>query len=87
MAKALYPYVNMFTGDVKSLTKSQGARLSEDWRRGKLAENEKGEKVFRFHIATTVKDKNGESQQGVAVVDIQEIGSEEVIDGSDGSPE
>ncbi len=77
----LYPYINAFTGDVKTLTKNEGAKLSEDWHRGKVAKNEKGEKVFRFQIATTVTDANGKPQSGVAVVDIQEIKSEEVDDG------
>lgn len=80
MAK-LYPYINAFTGDVQILPKNEGNKLNEDWHRGKLAKNEKGEKVFRFQIATNVIDKNGKPQSGVAVVDIQEVKSEEVDDG------
>lgn len=62
----------MFTGDLKTLTKTQGAKLSEDWKRGKPTKNINGEEVFRFQIATTVLDKEGKPQSGVAVVDIQE---------------
>lgn len=74
----------MFTGELQSLTKAQGAKLSEDWQRGKPAKNDQGEDVFRFQIATTVTDRNGKPQTGVAVVDIQEV--EGVVDG-DGKPE
>lgn len=75
----LYPYINSFTGDVKTLTKNEGAKLNEDWHRGKLAKNAEGEKVFIFHIATQVPDKNGVLQSAIATVDIQEV-KEEVID-------
>ena len=49
MAK-LYPYINAFTGDVKVLPKNEGNKLNEDWHRGKLAKNEKGEKVLADYI-------------------------------------
>lgn len=83
MTKKEFPYVNRFSGEVKMLPKSKGGKLSEDWARAKLATNEKGERVFRFHISTPVKDKNGNTHAGVAVVDISEVESKEVeIDGN-----
>lgn len=81
MTKKLLPYVNKFNGEVKMLLKSEGAKLNEDWARAKMATNEKGEKVFRFHIATPVVDNNGKTRMGVAVVDISEVETTEVDDG------
>lgn len=81
MAKKLLPYINKFTGDIKMLPKSQGAQLSEDWARAKMVTNDKGERVFRFHISTPVKDQNGKTRMGVAVVDISEVETTEVDDG------
>lgn len=60
------------------LPKSKGGKLSEDWTRAKLATNEKGERVFRFHISTPVTDNNGVVHAGVAVVDISEVQAQEV---------
>lgn len=45
-----------------------------------MATNEKGERVFRFEIATPIKDKHGKVRMGVAVVDISEVETKEVID-------
>lgn len=81
MTKKLLPYINKFSGDIKMLPKSQGAQLNEDWQRAKVVTNEKGERVFRFHISTPVKDKNGKTRKGVAVVDISEVETTEVEDG------
>ena len=81
----LYPYINAKTGDLQTLTRMEGAKLGKDWNRGKLARNEKNEKVFRFQIATQLKDKNGKMQSGVATVDIQEVKSEVIEDGNPGS--
>lgn len=72
MAKKLLPYINKFTGEVQVLPKSEGAKLSEDWARAKMATNEKGERVFRFQIAAPVVDKNGKTQMGVATIDLSE---------------
>lgn len=72
----------MFSGDMQMLTREQGAKLNEDWQRGKPTRNDQGKKVFRFQIATTVTDMNGKEQSGVAVVDIQEVSSDEVKDGN-----
>lgn len=77
-----YPYINSFTGDVKTLTKNEGAKLSEDWHRGKIAKNEKGEKVFRFQIATQIPDDKGVTRSAIATVDIQAIKTEVVEDGN-----
>lgn len=79
----LYPFINKFSGDVKTLTKNEGAKLNEDWHRGKLAKNEKGEKVFRFQIATQAPDKDGVMRNATAVVDIQEVKTEVVEDGNE----
>lgn len=78
----LYPFINKFTGDVKTLTKNEGAKLNEDWHRGKVAKNEKGEKVFRFQIATQAEDPNGVMRNATAIVDIQEIKKEVIEDGN-----
>jgi len=78
MSKKLFAYINKFTGDIQMLTKTDGKKLNEDWAQGKMATNEKGEKVYRFHIATPVVDANGKTQKGVAVVDISEVESAEV---------
>lgn len=86
MTKNVYPYINKFTGDLKMLSKRDGSKLNEDWARAKLAKNEKGERVFRFHIATPVVDNSGKTVMGVAVVDISEVETKEVEDGN-GSPE
>lgn len=86
MSNKLFAYINKFTGDIKMLTKSEGKKLNEDWGQGKMAKNEKGESVYRFHIATPVVDANGKTHQGVAVVDISEVETTEVDDGN-GSPE
>lgn len=73
MTKTVYPYINKFSGDVKMLPKDEGGKLNEDWLRAKLAKNEKGERVFRFQIATPVLDKDGKTHMGIATVDISEV--------------
>ena len=78
----LYPYIHIETGDVKTLTRLEGSKLGKGWNRGKLARNEKGEKVFRFQIATELRDKNGKLQRGVATVDLQEVKTEVIEDGN-----
>lgn len=86
MSKAkLYPYINMHTGDVETLTKKEGSKLNEDWHRGKMARNENGQKVFRFKIGTQVEDKDGKLRSAVATVDIQEV-QVEVAENGDGRP-
>jgi hypothetical protein len=79
----LYPFINRHTGDVQTLTKNEGAKLNEDWHRGKVARNEKGEKVFRFQIATQAPDQNGVMRNATAIVDIQEIKTEVIEDGNE----
>lgn len=68
----LYPYINSFTGDVLALPKSAGDKLNEDWARGKLTKNEKGEKVFRFKLDASFKGKDGKTHRGTAIVDLTE---------------
>jgi len=85
MAKKLLPYINKHTGEVKILPKSEGSQLNEDWARAKMATNEKGEKVFRFQIATQMQDKDGKTITGVAVVDIAEVTETEVETDGNGS--
>lgn len=82
MTKKLLPYINKFSGEVQILPKSKGSKLSEDWARAKMAKNEKGESVFRFEIATPVKDENGKTRMGIATVDISEVETKEVSDGN-----
>lgn len=82
----LYPYIHRETGEVKTLTRFEGSQLGKDWHRAKIARNEKGEKVFRFQIATQMTDENGKVQRGIATVDLQEIKTEAVEDGN-GNPE
>ena len=87
MAKKLLPYINKFTGEVKILPKSQGSKLNEDWARAKMATNEKGDRVFRFQIAAPVKDQNGKTRMGIAVVDISEVETSEVAEDGNGNAE
>lgn len=87
MTKKLYPYINKHTGDVQVLPKNEGSKLNEDWARAKMATNDKGERVFRFEIATPIKDKNGKLRMGVAVVDISEVTTQEVAEDGNGSTE
>lgn len=81
MTKKLLPYVNKFSGEVKILPKSKGSKLSEDWARAKVVTNNEGERVFRFEIATPVKDESGKTRMGIATVDISEVDTAEVEDG------
>lgn len=70
MAKKLMPYINRFTGEIKTLTKTQGAKLNEDWSRAKMATNQDGKRVFRFELDAPVKGPDGKTHIGTAVVDI-----------------
>lgn len=73
MTKAkLLPYINRFTGEVKTLPKSQAKDLSEDWARAKMVTNIDGNRVFRFKLNTPVKGPDGRIHSGTAVVDLQE---------------
>lgn len=83
MTKTLYPFINKHTGDVKTLNKSAGKKLGEDWAMGKVTKNQEGIDVFRFEIAAPITDpKTGKTSMGVAVVDISEIKTEVVDDGN-----
>jgi len=83
MTKTLYPFINKHTGDLKTLTKSAGKKLSEDWAMGKVTKNQEGVDVFRFEVASPITDpKTGKTRMGVAVVDISEVKTEVVDDGN-----
>lgn len=77
MAKKLLPYINMFTGEIEVMTKSQGSQLSEDWARAKMATNDKGEKVFRFKLAAEVTGRDGKVHLGTATIDLTEADAAE----------
>ena len=85
MTKAkILPYINRFTGEVKTLPKSQGKDLNEDWARAKMATNMEGKRVFRFKLAAPVKGPDGRVHSGTAVVDLQEIDKPIDLEGQDG---
>lgn len=77
MSKKLLPYINKFTNEVKVLPKSEGAKLNEDWARAKMATNEKGERVFRFKLASQVRGSDGKLHHAEATVDLLEIDNPE----------
>jgi hypothetical protein len=66
----LLPYINKFTGEVMTLPKSAGHKLSEDWARAKTVTNDKGERVFRFKLSAPVQGKDGKTHIGTAIVDL-----------------
>lgn len=71
MTKAkLLPYMNKFTGEIKTLPKKQGVQLNEDWARAKMATNQDGKRVFRFKLSSPVEGKDGKVHMGTAVVDL-----------------
>lgn len=70
--KKVYPYINRFTGEIQIMTKSQGAALNEDWARAKMVTNQEGERVFRFHLSSSVTGKDGKVHMGTAIVDLTE---------------
>lgn len=71
MTKAkLLPYMNRFTGEIKTLPKKEGAKLSEDWARAKMAINQDGKRVFRFKLSSEVIGRDGKKHMGTAVVDL-----------------
>lgn len=73
MTKAkLYPYIHKFSGEVKTLPKSDGDLLNEDWARAKLVKNSEGKKVFRFTLSAPVIGKDGKTHIGTAIVDLSE---------------
>lgn len=82
MTKAkLRPYINRFTGDVKTISKKEGDKLNEDWARAKIVKNSEGQKVFRFEISSPVKGPDGVIHEGTAVVDLIEMEEAEALDG------
>ena len=73
MTKAkLLPYINRFTGEVKTLSKKDGIKLNEDWARAKVVTNQEGKRVFRFKLSAPVKGRDGKMHMGTAIVDLSE---------------
>jgi hypothetical protein len=73
MTKAkLLPYINKFTGDIKTLPKSKGKELNEDWSRAKMVTNNEGKRVFRFKLNAPVIGKDGKTHMGTAIIDLSE---------------
>lgn len=80
MTKAkILPYINKFTGELKTMTKKQGKELDEDWARAKVVTNEQGERVFRFELSSPVTGRDGKVHMGTAVVDLKEVEAEDGI--------
>lgn len=85
MTKAnLYPYINRHTGDIKALTRKDGAELNEDWARGKTVKNQEGQKVFRFELDATVEGRDGKIHTGTAIVDLSETDMPVELEAADG---
>lgn len=85
MTKAkLLPYINRFTGDVKTLPKKEGNKLSEDWARAKMVTNSEGKRVFRFKLSAPVVGRDGKTHMGTAIVDLSEQEPGE-LEGKDGN--
>lgn len=84
MTKKLLPYINRFTGDIKVMTKSDGSKLNEDWARAKMATNDKGERVFRFHLSAPVEGPDGKVHMGTATIDLTENDEPAELEAVDG---
>jgi hypothetical protein len=82
----ILPYINRFTGDVKTLPRKEGKLLNEDWARAKMVTNQEGNRVFRFELDAEVTGKDGKVHKGTAIVDLSE--NDEPIEGEivDGKP-
>ncbi len=86
MTKAkLLPYINKFTGEVKTLPRSEGKHLNEDWARAKMATNQEGERVFRFKISTPIEGRDGKTHIGTAIVDLSPTDAPAELEGLDGN--
>lgn len=73
MTKAkLLPYINRFTGEVKTLARKEGNKLNEDWARAKMVTNQEGKRVFRFKLSAPVTGADGKTHMGTAIVDLSE---------------
>jgi hypothetical protein len=86
MTKAkLLPYINQFTGEVKTLPRKEGNQLNEDWARAKMVTNQEGERVFRFKISAPITDKDGKVHVGTAIVDLTPHDEPVELEGLDGN--
>lgn len=86
MTKAkLLPYINRFTGEVKTLAKKDGIKLNEDWARAKVVTNQDGKRVFRFKLSAPVTGSDGKTHMGTAIVDLSEQDEPVELEGQDGN--
>lgn len=81
----LYPFINRFSGEIQVMTKKQGKELNEDWDRAKVTKNQQGEKVFRFKLSAPVKDRNGKTIMGTAIIDLTENNEPVELEGINGN--
>lgn len=73
MTKAkILPFINRFTGEIKTLTRKEGKQLNEDWARAKMVTNQEGKRVFRFKLSSPVTGSDGKTHMGTAIVDLSE---------------
>ncbi len=81
----LLPYINRFSGEIKTLPRKQGKELSEDWARAKMATNQNGERVFRFELNADVTGKDGKVHRGTAIVDLSPHDGPVELEAQDGN--
>jgi hypothetical protein len=86
MTKAkLLPYVNRFTGEVKTLPRKEGKLLNEDWARAKMVTNQDGDRVFRFKLDASVRGRDGKLHNGTAIVDLTPTDEPVELEGLNGN--
>lgn len=81
----LLPYINRFTGDIKTLPRKEGKLLNEDWARAKMVTNKDGERVFRFKLSAPVVGRDGKTHMGTAIVDLTEQNEPVELEAKDGN--
>jgi hypothetical protein len=81
----LRPFINKFTGEVKTLSRKDGKQLSKDWSMGKMTKNQDGNKVFRFELSADVTGKDGKVHRGTAIVDLTPHNGAVDLEGKDGN--
>lgn len=86
MTKAkLLPYINRFTGEIKTLPRREGNKLNEDWSKARMATNQEGERVFRFELDANVEGRDGKIHKGTAIVDLTPHELPVELEGQDGN--
>ncbi len=86
MTKAkLLPYINRFSGEIKTLPRKEGNQLNEDWARAKMVTNQEGKRVFRFKLSAPVTGSDGKTHMGTAIVDLSEQDEPVELEGIDGN--